>query len=395
MKLNKLILVSILSVFLAGAFVSMARAEEGSASAAQKYGITFPIAELGSCGSLAECKTYCDDPVNRDACVSYAKQKGFYKEQQKSVNEEVLTKAKLALGCTSRESCKALCALKVNYDKCSSFAKNQKIEGGVTEDPKSNETLTKAKEILGCKSITECKSFCSQEQNQAKCTEFAKTAGLRGGEKIEGPGGCSSAASCSTYCSNKEHYTECSKYIKNSTGGLKGPGGCTTEATCREYCTAHPDECANFSAKLNSSAASNTTAAPVVNTAGSSLPTSKEEYCRLYPSKCPTLSTAPLKVSPTLNPTQQALCKQYPDKCATYFQTGSTTTNAGMPPPPGTSPTELNSAPSPVVDSERDTGTQIISPTPIQETTNFTTDVKGAATESLTTWLIKLILFGF
>ena len=40
---------------------------------AQKHGITFPIAELGNCTNFSDCRNYCEDPVNRDTCIDFAK----------------------------------------------------------------------------------------------------------------------------------------------------------------------------------------------------------------------------------------------------------------------------------------------------------------------------------
>jgi len=35
-------------------------------------GVTFPVAELGNCGSRAECEAYCDLPENMEACLNFA-----------------------------------------------------------------------------------------------------------------------------------------------------------------------------------------------------------------------------------------------------------------------------------------------------------------------------------
>ena len=48
---------------------------------AKKYGITFPIAELGNCVDVASCKTFCDDPKNHQICIDFAKKHNLDKEQ--------------------------------------------------------------------------------------------------------------------------------------------------------------------------------------------------------------------------------------------------------------------------------------------------------------------------
>jgi len=71
------------------------RAQENTDVIAQKYHITFPVAALGNCGSLMACKAYCDDSSNQAACVTFAKEKGFYKEPAQA-NMPVLQAAKTA-----------------------------------------------------------------------------------------------------------------------------------------------------------------------------------------------------------------------------------------------------------------------------------------------------------
>ena len=44
---------------------------------ADYYDITFPIPELGNCASYSECRNYCEDPVNHNSCINFAKSKGF------------------------------------------------------------------------------------------------------------------------------------------------------------------------------------------------------------------------------------------------------------------------------------------------------------------------------
>src|SRR3989344_4244084 len=107
---------------------------------AAKYGISFPIAELGGCEDYATCRTYCEDPVNKTTCSAYARAKGFYEEDELSTRQkEILAVAKSELGCTDKKSCEAICHLKENFDKCSTFAQRQGLSGGHVADPAKQE----------------------------------------------------------------------------------------------------------------------------------------------------------------------------------------------------------------------------------------------------------------
>lgn len=230
-------------VFLAG----KAFAQES----AEKYGVKFPVSELGGCDSISSCRSFCGDPVNKSACVAFAKQKGFYKEQGNDRQQELLGNAKSELGCASADACREFCHIEGNFDKCSAFAKKYNTGGGQIEDPHREEVLQKARDALGCDSPDSCRNFCHQEANRQKCSEFAKQSGLRGGEKRVGPGGCTSEETCKSFCSDPANFNACSTFGKqggpNGQGGpggqFRGPGGCTSEESCRSHCEQNPQSC--------------------------------------------------------------------------------------------------------------------------------------------------------
>lgn len=218
--------------------------QETPEQVAQRHGVTFPIAELGGCVDYSACRTFCEDPVNSSTCISFAKSKGFYKdenmEKQKST---ILAFAKAELGCDSETSCREFCGQQENWEKCGEFAKRHKLSGGHTEDPRKAEILEKAKVELGCLSYEACMSFCHEEVNRQKCSDFANKVGLRGGEHRVGPGGCTSEETCRAFCSDPNNFEECSRFGGGKVGGFHGPGGCNSEESCRSYCEKNPQEC--------------------------------------------------------------------------------------------------------------------------------------------------------
>lgn len=210
---------------------------------AKNYGVTFPIAELGGCKNYYECRSFCEDPVNAPACLDYGKKKGFYKDGQENIDKEKIEKAKKELGCDSKESCNTFCQIPTNFEKCDSFAKKEGLSGGHVEDPKKEAVMKKAKDVLGCDSYTTCASFCSDEANRTKCTQFAKETGLKGGEQRVGPGGCTSEATCRTFCSDPNNFQVCRGFAQSVKQEFTGPGGCNSEESCQSYCERNPREC--------------------------------------------------------------------------------------------------------------------------------------------------------
>lgn len=226
----------------------------------KKYNITFPIAELGNCTSITSCKAYCDNPSNQQACIDFAKKKGFYQEVSggEQDSDELLASARSELGCTSMESCHAYC--EQNMEKCMEFAKRHGMHEA-SPDPRQMELLEKARLELGCDSMQSCQTAC--EQNPQRCMEFARRHGFdqgsqpsQGGQPQSGaPGGCNSEESCRKYC--QEHPNECTGYSptgggtqyqgpRPAPGSYLGPSGCKTEEECRAYCQAHPSQCPGF-----------------------------------------------------------------------------------------------------------------------------------------------------
>lgn len=244
---NWRLLVWLLGPLLFLVFARLVFAQESPENIARKYGITFPIAELGGCANLAECRTFCEDPAHFETCVTFAKKKGFHKEEKIEKRAEqqgdFWEKTSSELGCDSEPSCRAVCEQEANFEKCAAFARRHSISGGHAQNPAKSEIVEQAKEVLGCDSYASCKSFCEQEVNRQKCSEFARQVGLRGGEHMAGPGGCTSEETCRAFCSDPQNFQVCSGFSSSSGGRFTGPGGCNNEQSCRAYCQAHPQEC--------------------------------------------------------------------------------------------------------------------------------------------------------
>lgn len=210
----------------------------------KRLDITFPVPELGNCANFAACHTFCEDPLNQSVCVDFAKSKGFHRDEPLQTKVDViLAAAKSELGCDSSTSCQNFCEIPANFDRCSAFAQRQGLVGGHVEDPGEREVLARAQAALGCNSEDSCRSFCEQEANRSKCSDFARSAGLRGGEHPVGPGGCTSEATCKAFCSDPNNFQICSGFTSTGGGTFSGPGGCNSEQSCRTYCQQNENEC--------------------------------------------------------------------------------------------------------------------------------------------------------
>ena len=208
-------------------------------------GITFPIAELGNCTSIASCKTFCVSSQNQEACQIFAESHGLTKK------ERVVEKAQTELGCTTLESCKSFCENAANQETCSSFAKRYNLKTVA-----KNRMLELAKTELGCTSLQECRALCAQTENHAKCVGLAQKMGqgdtrkeeLLQKAKLEL--GCTSFEDCRTFCQNKENADKCRSFGQAIKMGVKNrimeKGDCESNEECRKVCETDPQKCPTF-----------------------------------------------------------------------------------------------------------------------------------------------------
>src|SRR3989344_4494127 len=212
-------------------------------SSQESFNITYPVEALGNCKDLGECTNYCEDPVNYNSCASFAKENGFYRDDQTAYgDDEFWTDAEDVLGCNSQGTCFDYCSEPANFDICESYAKSNEIPGGYVQEPDKPEYLAIAQTTLGCNSAETCSTFCDNPSNAQACSDFADQVGLLGGTTQEGPGGCQTPGTCSSFCSDPANFTLCTV----SSGPYTGPRGCTSEATCRTYCEQNPNDCRSF-----------------------------------------------------------------------------------------------------------------------------------------------------
>lgn len=157
--------------------------------------VVYPIAELGGCASKDECRVYCDDPANRDACFSYAQTHGLMRK-----DEVEKARAYLQNHPVIRRTVQAAASTSIDAILAS--------QGGPG----------------GCTSREECKTFCADPSNAPVCLQFAQDHGLMTDAEIAlakklqtqvGPGGCQ-GEECKNYCEDKAHEQVCIAFAQQN-----------------------------------------------------------------------------------------------------------------------------------------------------------------------------------
>src|SRR3989344_1271900 len=248
------------------------------ANAASKDDIVYPIAELGSCGSQLECKTYCDVSSNYSKCAEFA-QKNNLTVPVPAVFT-AMQKGESPGKCKDEASCRNYCEDIDHIGECVNFA--EKFNLASPDELKEIRQMADVKKAGvafpgNCKTKESCMQYCDNSANAVVCMEFALKAGfipkedaeavskilpyLKSGGKL--PGGCTTKESCDTYCNNNTNVTECVNFAEKAgfmtkedadmvrKAGGKSPGNCKSKEACEGYCKSetHIDECVDFAVK--------------------------------------------------------------------------------------------------------------------------------------------------
>lgn len=236
-------------IFIGAVFVS-------GVAAQNPFDINFPVAELGNCGSLEECKTYCDDPANSEACLDFAEKNGLIEKEELEVARKVAGKTGPG-GCQGLE-CQEYCEDPNHQDECFEFA----AEAGLIPQAEVNK-IRQIKEKTGttrgpggCRGESECRQYCDDPNNLEECLDFGVKSEFMTPEEADrirgiaghGPGGCKGEGECRQYCDDPGHAEECFAFaeehnlipkeeleIAKKLINKDGPGGCRGRQ-CQDYC---------------------------------------------------------------------------------------------------------------------------------------------------------------
>ena len=222
--------------------------------------VNYPVSELGNCASKQACKAYCNIPTNYQACTNFAKSKGIIKiptplptsiTDSGSKNLGNLKFPISELGnCSSAQDCKNYCNQSANRQACFEFGRKQGLTGNQEAAGKLGGLQFPIAELGGCENFAACEVYCDTPGHRQVCSNFAKAHGFEPPKDKRGPGGCTSDEECQKFCQANPNNVECNKgrdefCQANPDKCKKGPGGCTSDEECKKYCQNNPtnEEC--------------------------------------------------------------------------------------------------------------------------------------------------------
>ena len=260
-------------------------AAEQAATEEAKAKISYPVTELGNCGSEAACRAHCEELANIKACIAYAETHGLITAGEAEQGRRFAEiGGRGPGGCTSRESCVAYCEDVSRIEECLDFAeKNGFLTGKELAEVRAVAKVKREGVAFpgGCTSKAACEAYCQDADHIDECIAFGERSGLIPPEELEmakkfmplikegkTPGGCTSKAACEAYCQGPTNMRQCLAFAEEQ--GLippeelemakkfmplmesgETPGGCRSKEQCEAYCggEGHLEECLEFGIK--------------------------------------------------------------------------------------------------------------------------------------------------
>ncbi len=253
-----------------------------SVSVASVEGISYPVAELGSCANETECRSFCDKPENSDLCMGFAEKNNLTSGDSERAKQLAELDGKPG-NCGTAAECESYCNDVSHLDECLAFAEKNNFmpPEDLEEARKLQAALANGAKLPGsCNTKEACDSYCNDPNNIEECITFGEAAGLIPADELEDarkvmqaikkgvkPPPCGGKTGCDAYCSKPENIEQCitfaeaagmipaseleeaKKMMQAIKKGAKLPN-CRGKAECDVYCAdlSHMEECVTFAA---------------------------------------------------------------------------------------------------------------------------------------------------
>lgn len=270
------------AVAISGFLISQALAQQPAGQPDNGMAnVQYPVKELGNCSSESDCKSYCDEPGNLTACLSFGEKNNLMSQEDLQMARQFQKAgSKGPGGCTGKDSCEQYCNDISRIDECVAFAEKNNLmpEKDLAEAKKVQAAIKRGVKPPACGNKKACDSYCSSSDHMEECVAFAEAAGFMNEKELKEskqvlaaikrgvkPPPCKGKDSCDTYCSQPDNMQSCmefaleagfmsqdekqnsEKFLKAVKSGVKPPA-CNGKEACDTYCSqdANFEECTNF-----------------------------------------------------------------------------------------------------------------------------------------------------
>ncbi|MBN2096274.1 hypothetical protein JW752_02630, partial [Candidatus Peregrinibacteria bacterium] len=242
--------------------------------------VEFPVAELGNCKSVEECRTYCDVVENKEACLFFAENNNLMSSEQVTMARTFISLGMTGPGgCKGKIECAEYCDDVANLEECTAFGRENNLmtPQQLEESEKVMTALKSGTKPPACDSREECDYFCAMPEHMEECIQFGADAGILPPEEEgnarkvlttiqNGVVPPCYGKECETTCHIHSGYLpECAAFAQAA--GITSPSEmaiiqriltaieegmtipeCDSEEECKDYCSqpAHMGDCIKF-----------------------------------------------------------------------------------------------------------------------------------------------------
>src|SRR3989344_6428747 len=188
----------------------------GSVAFAGIANIQYPVEELGNCKSESDCKLYCGDSANADACLSFALKNNLMSEKEVGIAKKFLEQGESGPGgCSGKDECEEYCNDISHIDECISFAEENGLipPEELEEAKKVQAAIKRGVNPPACGNKRACDVYCEEPEHMEECIAFGLEAGFIQGKEAE----------------------DAQKMLEAVKRGVKPPP-CRGKEACDEYC---------------------------------------------------------------------------------------------------------------------------------------------------------------
>ena len=182
-----------------------------------------------ACGGKKACDAYCEDPSNMKECITFGEAAGFLQGKELEDARKMLVaidNGAVPPPCRGREACDTYCSEPDNMEACMTFAR---AAGFMTEEEARDSekmlvALKKGVKPPQCRGKEECDAYCTEPAHTDECINFAIAAGFMTEKEAEmakktggkGPGGCVGKDACDAFCGNQDNQETCFNFAKEN-----------------------------------------------------------------------------------------------------------------------------------------------------------------------------------
>ncbi|MBI5004972.1 MAG: hypothetical protein HZC04_02230 [Candidatus Lloydbacteria bacterium] len=180
---------------------------------------------MGGCKNKEDCKTFCDNSQNADACLAFAEEHHLMSSDEVVIAKKFQDNGMVGHGgCKGKAECDQYCSNSGHLEACITFAQKNGLMSP-RQQQESQKVLVAMKNGIkppACAGPKQCDAYCGSPAHMEECMDFSLAAGLVPDNQKDQmrktlnaikqgikPPACAGPQECDQYCGDPAHVEEC------------------------------------------------------------------------------------------------------------------------------------------------------------------------------------------